>query len=212
MRGAVGRGREQWRVPRSRRPLVGAHEAIALTLTTVVFDFDGTLLDSDEALIAPFLVLGVPREDVRFGPLAVDECARLGVSLEDYVAGYDVNAAPPYDGVVALLDELVARRVRWSVCSNKIGRYASAELARLGWKPEVALFAEDFGGPKSVGPVLDAMGVPASEVVFVGDTAHDRDCARDAGVRFALAGWNPRAAGEEGDAVLACPADLLALL
>lgn len=173
------------------------------------------MLDSDEALLAPFLALGVRREDVRFGPLAVDECARLGVALEDYVAGYDVNAAPPYDGVVAMLDELVARRVRWSVCSNKIRRYGVAELARLGWQPEVALFADDFGGPKSIGPVLDAMGVDAassSSVVFVGDTPHDRECARDAGVRFALAGWNPRAVGEEGDAVLARPADLLALL
>ena len=170
------------------------------------------MLDSDEALLAPFLALGVPREDVRFGPLAVDECARLGVALEDYVAGYDVAAASPYDGVVSLLDELVARGVRWSVCSNKIGRYASAELDRLGWQPEVALFTEDFGGPKSLGPVLDAMRVPASTVIFVGDTAHDRECAHAAGARFALAGWNPRAVGEEGDAVLACPADLLALL
>lgn len=179
----------------------------------VVFDLDGTLLDSDEALLAPFLALGVAPEDVRFGPLAVDECARLGVALDDYLAAYDVDAAPPYEGVVEMLDALVARRIRWAVCSNKIRRYGVAELERLGWRPEVALFADDFGGPKSVGPVLDVMGVmPSPSVVFVGDTAHDRDCALRAGVRFALAGWNPRAEPAAGDALLARPGDLLRLL
>jgi phosphoglycolate phosphatase-like HAD superfamily hydrolase len=158
--------------------------------------------------------LGIARDAVRFGPLAVDECARLGVTLDDYLAAYDVNAAPPYDGVVELLDALVARGVRWAVCSNKIRRYGVAELERLGWRPEVALFADDFAGaPKSVAPVLAAMGgVAPSAAVFVGDTAHDRTCALDAGVRFALAGWNPRAVGEGSDAVLAAPADLLRLL
>lgn len=155
----------------------------------------------------------MPRDAVRFGPLAIDECARLGVSLDDYLAAYDTDVVQPYDGVEELLSALTARGVRWAVCSNKIRRYAVAEMERLGWRPEVAMFVDDFGGPKSVAPVLDAMGVaPSPSVLFVGDTAHDRACARDAGVRFALAGWNPRAEAADGDAVLARPGDLLALL
>ncbi|MEA3076919.1 MAG: hypothetical protein QOF60_1827 [Actinomycetota bacterium] len=53
--------------------------------------------------------------------------------------------------------------------------------------------------------------VPLDEVVFVGDTDYDRRCALDAGVRFALAAWNPRAVAVEGDIVLAEPADLLSI-
>jgi phosphoglycolate phosphatase-like HAD superfamily hydrolase len=48
--------------------------------------------------------------------------------------------------------------------------------------------------------------------VFVGDTAHDRSCAAAAGVAFALAGWNPRAAPEPGDLVLSEPSEVLGLL
>ena len=40
-----------------------------------IFDFDGTLLDSDAALVAPFVALGVRAEDVTFGALLADECA-----------------------------------------------------------------------------------------------------------------------------------------
>jgi phosphoglycolate phosphatase-like HAD superfamily hydrolase len=98
------------------------------------------------------------------------------------------------------------------VCSNKRPGAGHAELRRLGWKPDVALFSDAFGGPKRLGPVLDALGVEATAVVFVGDTAHDRECARVAGCRFALAGWNARSAPEAGDVVLARPLDLLDLL
>ena len=72
----------------------------------------------------------------------------------------------------------------------------------------MALFADAFGGgPKRLEPVLSALGVEADGVVFVGDTAHDRRCARAVGCRFALAGWNPRAAAvaEVDDIVLAPP-------
>ena len=59
----------------------------------VVFDLDGTLIDSDEALVAPFLSLGVPPEEISFGHPIEVECARLGLRVEDYVA-----AAAAVDG------------------------------------------------------------------------------------------------------------------
>lgn len=176
----------------------------------VVFDLDGTLLDSDAALAAPYVALGVPPADVTFGHVVADECRRLGLSVDDYVARYDVDAAMPYPGV----GDVLASLGRWAVCSNKVRAAGLAELRRLGWEPEVARFAEDFGGgPKRLGPVLDALGHPES-VLFVGDTAHDRACAAAVGVRFALAAWNPRAAplAAGGDVVLEQPADLLALV
>jgi phosphoglycolate phosphatase-like HAD superfamily hydrolase len=114
----------------------------------------------------------------------------------------------PFPGVTEMLDELP----RWALCSNKLGAYAREELERLGWEPAVALFAEAFGGRKRLDPVLEALGVKAEDVVFVGDSQHDRDCALDAGATFVLAGWNARVTPIAGDVVLARPADLLKLL
>jgi phosphoglycolate phosphatase len=178
-----------------------------------IFDLDGTLLDSDEALIAPFVALGVARADVRFGKPLVDECRRLDLQVSDYLAAYDVDQAPPYPGV----SDLLAGLDRWALCSNKTRVSGLAELARLGWSPEVAWFTEDFadsGGAKRLGPVLDALHVDPAEVVYVGDTEHDHRCAVDAGVRFALAAWNPRARAHlaVADVVLEQPADLSAWL
>ena len=76
----------------------------------------------------------------------------------------------------------------------------------------MALFSDAFAGPKQLGPVLDVLGVDASNVLFVGDTDHDRRCADAVGCRFAIATWNPRARVADGDIVLASPDELLRLL
>jgi phosphoglycolate phosphatase-like HAD superfamily hydrolase len=176
-----------------------------------LFDFDGTLVDSDVALTAPWHALGVDPDLVPLGLPLVEACRRAGVTVEAYVEHYDETAAVPFAGVV----ELVAQLGRWGLASNKLRAAGRRELARLGWVPDLALFSDDFGGEeKCLDPLLAALGLEADEVIYVGDTAHDRDCAAAVGARFALAGWNERArAGAQADdLVLDEPADLLRLL
>jgi phosphoglycolate phosphatase-like HAD superfamily hydrolase len=175
-----------------------------------VFDLDGTLIDSDEALVMPFLELGIAREDITFGLPAEQACIELDVSIDDYVRLYDVDVVQPFEGA----EELISSLGRWAVCSNKHPESAAGELARLGWKPEVALFTDAFEGrPKELAPVLSLLGVGASEVLFVGDTDHDRRCAEEVGAKFAWAGWNPRCAARSPQGVvLTSPLDVLDLL
>jgi phosphoglycolate phosphatase-like HAD superfamily hydrolase len=138
-----------------------------------------------------------------------DECVRLGISKDAYLGAYDTSMAMPYPGV----EEMVGQLVRWAVCSNKIGAYGRSELERLGWRPDVALFAEEFLPlAKSLSPVLGALDVLPGDVLFVGDTDHDRRCAAEVGVAFAWAGWNPRVRPGRGDLILGHPLDILPLL
>jgi phosphoglycolate phosphatase-like HAD superfamily hydrolase len=176
---------------------------------TPLFDLDGTLVDSDAALLAPFTALGVDPTSIPLGLPLGEACSIAGVDVDVYLARYDVDVVQPFPGVTEMLAELD----RWAVCSNKARASGVAELARLGWTPTVALFSDDFGGlPKALAPVLDALGVRAAEAVFVGDTEHDRASAARAGVDFVLAGWNPRARAEPGDVVLHHPSEVLDLL
>jgi phosphoglycolate phosphatase-like HAD superfamily hydrolase len=175
--------------------------------TVAVFDLDGTLIDSDAALAAPFTALGIESERVPWGLPLADACARLGLAVEDYLTYYDPTMAQPFPGVDALLDTLD----RWGIVSNKHPDSGPQELARLGWRPEASWFNAG-AGPKRLGPVLEAMALDPSAVLFVGDTDHDEACARDAGCSFALAGWNMRAAAGNPDAVLDRPSDVLDLL
>lgn len=174
----------------------------------VVFDLDGTLLDSDDALAAAFVARGVPLERVTRGHVVAEECARLGIGLDDYLDAYDTEASAPFPGV----EDLLATLGRWAVCSNKHPRSGRAELERLGWTPEVALFADAFDGPKALGPVLEALGVAGSTVLFVGDTPHDEACATAAGTAFAWAGWNPRTQPSGSWPVLRRPEEVSRLL
>ena len=181
------------------------------TALVPLFDFDGTLVDSDAALTAPWHALGVDPAIVPLGLPLVEACTRAGVTVDAYLEHYDAGATLPFAGVPDLIDALA----RWGLASNKERTSGRRELERLGWAPEAALFSDDFGGrEKELRPLLDAMDLDPDRAVFVGDTHHDRACARAAGVRFALAGWNARAreAAEPDDLVLARPADLLDLL
>ncbi len=174
----------------------------------LVFDLDGTLLDSDTALRQPFLDLGAAEEDITYGHVIAEECERLGLDLEDYLDRYNPARAQPFAGVEALVDSLGP----WAVCSNKHPRSGRAELDRLGWNPVAAWFADRFAGPKDLRPLLAHLGWEPAAITFVGDTDHDRTCAEQAGCRFVLAGWNPRTQARPGDEVATHPAALLDLV
>jgi len=186
----------------------GSRRGVSTKRKVAVCDLDGTLIDSDEALAGAFVSLGVERSDITYGHVLAEECARLGISVEEYLAAYNPAQAQPFPGV----EELIASFDRWAVCSNKHPHSGTAELTRLHWYPEVALFADSFAGPKTLPPVLRELDVTPDRVVFLGDTAHDRQCATNAGVLFALAGWNSRAISQPGDIVLSHPLELLELL
>src|SRR5205823_747660 len=106
----------------------------------------------DEALVAPFLALGVAREDVTFGHLLADECERLGISKEAYLGAYDSSVAMPLPGV----EDMVAQLERWAVCSNKVGLYGRREHEPLAWRWDLDAAAgedgEDGGGVPADGP------------------------------------------------------------
>lgn len=178
-------------------------------IVAAVFDFDGTMIDSDAALVAPFIELGIPRSQISFGHAVAEECDRLGICLDAYVDHYDTELSQPFPGV----ESLVAGLGRWSICSNKHPVSARAEIARLGWQPEVAMYADAFDWEhKELGPVLDAMGLTPDQVIMIGDSNGDLQCAEQVGTTMVWAGWNPRVAQNRPDGlVLDRPGDVLDL-
>lgn len=178
-------------------------------VVAAVFDFDGTMIDSDAALVAPFIELGIPREQISFGHAVAVECERLGIELQSYVDHYDTTISQPFAGV----EELVASLGRWSICSNKHPVSAIAEIERLGWKPEVAMYADAFGwAHKELPPILEAMGLDVGQIVMVGDSEGDLRCADAVGATMVWAGWNPRVAEAGPDGiVIDRPGELLDL-
>ena len=87
----------------------------------VAFDLDGTLVDSDEALIAPFLACGVVQSAIPpLGLLLEDACALVDITVADYIAAYDPSLVRPFPGVVELVDTTPAPADQHHISRNRL--------------------------------------------------------------------------------------------
>ncbi len=174
----------------------------------VLFDFDGTLADS-EPLITESMVVAlrahghdVTTERVRhvFGPPFAVMVRMLAGDVSDqqleaigatYFEDYNNRQLPriqPIPGAVDLLDALEAHDIRKALVTNKIEVSAGRQLAAMHWEGrfEVVVGADTVGLPKpAADPALHALerlGVAAQVAAFVGDQEPDVACGLAAGI------------------------------
>jgi len=182
----------------------------------VLFDLDGTLLDSAPDLYAALQAQcaeeGVAspayapvREVVSRGARAVLRCAFASrgeaviealvpryLQLYEQVMARDTRA---FDGVDDLLARLEARGLRWGIVTNKPGFLADELVRRMGWSERAStVVAGDTLAVKKPdpAPVLLACtraAVAPQRAVFVGDDARDIQAGRDAGLFTVAAAW-----------------------
>ena len=187
----------------------------------VIFDLDGTLLDtiSDLAVAcnAVLAVRGLPQHSyeeychfvgngiLRLVERALPEPLRtpenVALARADFVRYYTEHIdvyTKPYPGIPELLAELTRRGIRVAVASNKF-QAGTEKLIRLFF-PEIP-FAAVFGqrpdvplkpDPAVVEEILACTGVPRERVLYVGDSGVDMETARAAGVRSAGVTWGFR--------------------
>jgi phosphoglycolate phosphatase len=173
----------------------------------VVFDFDGTLADSYEAITAS---VNHVRGLYHMQPLKVSQvrpCVGRGAGylLAHTLPGLDpTKALAEYKahhpsvlrsgtrllpGVAATLAELSSSGFKLGVCSNKPKPFTSTLLDIL----DIARFFKAVIGPEDAPKpkpapdmliaALDALGVSAARALYVGDMTVDIETARAAGAR-----------------------------
>jgi len=184
---------------------------------TVIFDLDGTLLDTlddlwisvNEALKAFDLPLRT-REEVRAfvgnGIAKLMERAagktdpemQRGV-LESFKRHYGEHCedkTKPYEGIIPLLEELKARGIRTAVVSNKVD-FVLKKLAKsyFGDLLEEAVGENEAEGirkkpaPDSLLAVMQSMGACTSSTVYIGDSEVDIQTAQNAGIDCISVTW-----------------------
>jgi len=183
-------------------------------LRLVVFDLDGTLIDSrrDMAESANELLAGygaatlaVESVTAMVGEgarrLVERACAASGLvptpadALERFLQIYDrrlFEHTRCYDGVESVVEAL-STRVALAVLTNKPGRPTGRLLEHFGLRrPMVTVVAGD--GPYARKPdpaglvaIMGMAGAVADETLLVGDSWIDFDTAASAGTRFCLA-------------------------
>ncbi len=182
----------------------------------VLFDLDGTLVDSAPDLIAamdrlraelgePPCVADAVRRVVSRGGRAMlraafpeaDE-ARIEILLPRFLEIYSQHLAAatrPYDGVTELLAALEAGGLRWGIVTNKAGWLARPLLERLGLAGRcAALVAGDClpvrkPDPAPVRHACALAGLDPGDCLFVGDDRRDIEAGHGAGTVTVAAAW-----------------------
>lgn len=198
----------------------------------IVFDVDGTLIDSAESALRSLQQLveemtgAVPeRDELRFsmGLAGKVTLERLGIysaeALDRWaeLSGALADTITVYPGVREALEQLHAAGAKLGIVSSRNHGEYRDEVAPLGLDGffGIKVLVEDTAEHKPTpAPMLEYLrraGIPASEALYVGDTDYDRQCAQRAGVAFAFATWGAANPVEGADFVLETPADVLAV-
>ena len=191
---------------------------------TLLFDLDGTLIDSAPDLAGACNDMRVERglAALPYPSLRamVGSGARgmvgVGFGLKPGDAGYDAlreeflrryetrmtQSTVVFPDVLPLLAALGKRGVQWGIVTNKAERFAQPLVAWLGLREQAAALVCGDTTPHSKphpAPLLEAarrIGVDPSDCLYVGDDCRDVEAGRAAGMGTIVAGWGYLGAGE----------------
>jgi phosphoglycolate phosphatase len=146
-----------------------------IAVRTVVFDLDGTLVDTAPDLInalnfvleregLPPVPLESARNKIGGGArklierglelegrsATIEEISRLTADFIDYYAAHIADVSRPFDGVESALDDLATLGFRFAVCTNKLEWLSKLLLEQLGLNSRFSAIcgADTFGVSK----------------------------------------------------------------
>ena len=181
----------------------------------LLFDFDGTLLDTNELIVQTFMHIF----DEKFpGQYSTQDCLKfIGPSLkqtfdeltpgetEEMIKKYkEWNAlhhdelVKSYDAVVETLEQLHTDGIKLAIVSTKSQEGLARGLKALGAGHlfEVIIGLDEVTHvkphPEPVLLALEKLGVSQQEAIMIGDNSHDIEGGKNAGVRTAGVAWSAK--------------------
>lgn len=188
----------------------------------ILFDLDGTLLDTLADIgfyinrtlsrygyplfpldkVSTIVGWGLKRALYKALPAGVgDDDAYLSKMTKELIADYNshpVIKTVPYPGIIDLLDELARRKVVLGIFSNKSHPVTLQVVDKtLGLSRFAAVLGSDAGFPRKPEPdganeVIRRMGLPKSDILYIGDTIMDHETATRAGLDDITVTWGFR--------------------
>lgn len=182
-------------------------------LNTVLFDFDGTIMNTNQVIIESWQhtfrkVEGKERpvESIieTFGEPLLITMAKLlpqisveeGVSIyRSYIKDHFTEMIEPFPGVVDLIKELYERKYKMGIVTSRMGKTACDGLDQYNMTQyfDCLVSCDDTDkhkpDPEPVNIALRKLSSLPSESIMLGDSMFDIQCARNAGVKSVLVGW-----------------------
>lgn len=188
-------------------------------LKTVIFDLDGTLLDTlgdlaasvnhalrahglperSQAEVRRFLGNGIRNlmEQSVGGAVTGEAFEQVLQTFRSYYVDHCLDTTHPYPGIMELLAALRERGVKMAIVSNKL-HPAVQELSDRFFRGYIASAVGESAtvrrkpNPDAVLQALKEMESQADEAIYVGDSEVDLATAQNAGLRCALVTWGFR--------------------
>lgn len=178
----------------------------------VVFDIDGTLLDTKDTVFDSLqeavrrmhgIVMPVSRMPCIFGITALDGVMKLGIPAPRETTEYWTETVMPeyldrtrvFDGIPAVLAAIRAKNIAMGIVTSRSRAQYETDFVPFGLAAyfDYAVTSDDTARHKPSGdPLREYMahqGADARKTLYVGDSAFDMACAQGAGVAGALAMW-----------------------
>lgn len=184
----------------------------ATMIKALLFDFDGTLLNTNDLIIHTFMhVLNeqfpgqyTPEDCMQFiGPsltetfekIAPDKVDEMIVKYRKWNHEHHDELVKEYDGVIPALEALRKQNIRLAIVSTKqtdtIKR--GLDVMKASHLFEVIVSINDVKNvkpdPEPILLALKKLGVKKDEVIMIGDNYHDILAAKNAGVKSAGVAW-----------------------
>lgn len=200
----------------------------------IVFDLDGTLIDTERAILPSLrdtleamtgrcyqeqeltFALGITGADALERLGITDISAALALWIEK-MHGYE-DAVSLFGGVAETLALLRKRELALGIVTSKTREEFSHDFTRFGISGcfQTVVCAEDTQDHKpDPAPLLayqKLSGACREQILYVGDSVYDSQCAHAAGVDFALALWGTHDSAIPAQHRLQTPEELLTLL
>jgi len=183
---------------------------------TIIFDFDGTLIDSAVGILATYSAVlaaagikpAAPLDSRLIGPPLLPTMSKLtgpiapeqlDVLVEDFKVRYaDIGVArtPAYPAADATLKQLLAGGKILYLATNKRAQPTLALLDKFGWAPYFQrVYCIDSHQPAftdkaaMLRQLLSENQIDPAQALYVGDTQGDYLSASACGIRFVAALW-----------------------
>jgi len=188
-------------------------------ITDVIFDLDGTLIDSAPSILNCFgLTLAsqsieptVPLTEALIGPplretlvklSGIRDEIRLTTMIEGFKQQYDLTgykATEVFPGINDMLHKLHDADLRLYIATNKRLRPTRLILEHFGWTGLFdAVYACDSCSPsfgsksRMLAVLIGSEGISPGQAVYVGDRSDDKNAATDNALNFIAALWGYR--------------------
>ena len=188
-------------------------------IETVIFDLDGTLLDTLDDLhesvnaalkksgypersrneVRAFLGNGIRRLVEQSVPegISTEMCDKVFENFKTYYMEHCEDRTKPFEGIPEVLKELKKRGISMAIVSNKADS-AVKELAEKYFKDKISVAIGEREGvkrkpePDSVFEAMRILGAKKETTIYIGDSEVDRATAENAGVPCVLVTWGFR--------------------